>query len=246
MPGQQPDLKRLNDANIRALEYVTGTLRDPQREAFTRELPNNAALRWSVSFWEEQLCGLQDTQDTRPPAARTWATIAARLNATPGIADSARSRRDLLTWLPWGLSGTVSLLLLYTLGPGRLPTPLIPAADYIAVLTDSDGSARLTALTAGDSRTLWLQWGEVAADVDRALQLWAISRSDGETRPIAVLETTAVRHLVLSAANRRLLRDAAFLILSEESSGDLTLDEPGNRVLARGECVRFPAGTNPS
>ncbi|TQV71175.1 hypothetical protein FKG94_20010 [Exilibacterium tricleocarpae] len=248
MSRQQTGHERMKDAGTQAFEYVTGTLRGTERDEFARQLQTSTTLRREVSFWEEQLFGLHNTEDTLAPRADTWQKISAGI-AAPEPRLSTPARRGLLAWLPWGLSGALSLVLLFTLTLGPVwerGGPPAQPADYVAVLTDAEGGARLTALTAGDSQTMWLQWGEVELAADRALQLWAISRSDGETRSIAVLETTGAGQLALSDAHWRLVTDASFLILTEEESGGSPLDEPSDIVLARGECVRFEPGTNPS
>jgi anti-sigma-K factor RskA len=115
----------------------------------------------------------------------------------------------------------------------------IPNADYVAVLTARDGEAKLTALTASDGQTLWLQWQDVAVESDTSIQLWALSKRDGQIRSIAVFDSTSAKSLMLDQANLRLIKDAEKLILTSEELGGSAMDEPSENVIASGVCVRL-------
>ena len=118
-------------------------------------------------------------------------------------------------------------------------------ADYVAVLTDEAGKARLTAITGADGETLWLQWGHsngAATDSlpqEASWQLWAVSRRDGESRTVALFEGSTPGQVLLTETTLRLIRDASHLVLTLEEEGGSAIDEPSDDVLARGECVRL-------
>ena len=118
------------------------------------------------------------------------------------------------------------------------PAPLqTPNADYVAVLTDTDGAPQLTVLTSAGGDQLWLKWDEVVMAEDKNLQLWAISKRDGQIRPLGVFAQTDIRQVPLDVARLRLIKDAAQLLLTEEDIGGSPLDEPSEVIIAKGACV---------
>ena len=110
--------------------------------------------------------------------------------------------------------------------------------DYVAVLTGADGDSALTTLGEAESRTLRLQWDAAQRADDESLQLWAVSRRDGETRSLAVFDEE-IDEIVLDEAHWRLIVDAHSLVLTREESGGSPIDEPSSEVIGRGICVRL-------
>lgn len=230
MPGS-PDRTVASDA--RAFEYALGTLRGAERAAFERALDRTPKLVREVHFWEEQLMALQPSGPDRPPAPGTWERIEQRVSESP-----PRRRRFAFNW-HWGAIAALLLMLALPLlfwqpdGP-----PAAPNSDYVAVLADPEGQPRLTAMTLAKGETLWLQW-EAYPDTEGSVQLWAVSRRDGQARSLAVFDDPDRRTLALDQAARRLIVDAEYLLLTEEEPGGSPLDEPSDRTLARGACVRL-------
>lgn len=219
----------------RAFEYALGTLRGSERRAFERAMVQDPALAREVHDWEEHLMALQAPHADRPPAADTWERIEQRL-----VSGRPRRKRGLLS--SWGWGGAIATLLLVLALPTVLlwktGAPQAPNSDYVAVLADTEGQPRLTALTLRGGETLWLQWNEYPQTAG-SLQLWAVSRRDGQARSLAVFDSAERRTLALDQAARRLITDAEYLLLTEEPPGGSPLDEPSDRTLARGACVRL-------
>ncbi len=240
-----------SDHNSDAFEYVTGTLRGEQRQQFERLLIADEELQQEVSFWEQQLMSLQSTDREVQPNPNTWDNIIRRIGAgaelgEPGL--NANKQRNQPAWMPQWLwaPGLIAALLLFgflLLMPPQSGTQL--NADYVAVLSNDDGDARLTAITASNGETLWLQWSDWNLPEDGSAQLWAVSRRDGESRSIAVFENEKNNQLVLNETALRLIRDASHLVLTEEELGGSAIDEPSEIVLAKGVCVRL-GDQNPS
>ncbi len=112
-----------------------------------------------------------------------------------------------------------------------------PTSDYVAVLIDDKGAPLLTALTAAKAETLWLKWDAINISPDKNLQLWAVSRNDGQIRSLAVFAKTDATQLALTPTHIHLIRDAAYLWLTEEEAGGSPMDEPSEKILAKGACV---------
>ncbi len=225
--------------DVLAFEYVTGVLRGEERRVFERLLHTNDSLADQVRFWEEQLMQLSDETDVRKPDADLWKNIQVRLNATTAHSESVLTSKSIWPrWFMWAMPSLVVMVLAFSF----LLFPLLknlsgPNADYVAVLTDPQGAARLTVLTATSGKQLWLKWDSLNIAPEKNLQLWAVSKSDKQIRPLGVFAQTDIAQLELTKANWRLIKDAESLILTEEDVGGSPIDEPSDIVLAKGVCV---------
>jgi anti-sigma-K factor RskA len=223
--------------DVLAFEYVTGVMRGDERKLFERLLQTNANLADQVRFWEEQLIQLGDEKDERKPAADTWALIQSRLNVAPQVV-AEHKVFSLPRWFLWAMPSFAVFILAGILLLALVPkSNLGPNADYVAVLTDSKGEARLTVLTATKGTALWLKWNDLKIAPDKNVQLWAVSKRDGQIRPLGVFAQTDILNVELTIPNLRLIKDAESLLLTEEDIGGSPIDEPSDVILAKGVCV---------
>jgi anti-sigma-K factor RskA len=224
----------LNDKTF-AFDYVTGVLRGSERDQFEQRLQHNPELQSEVSFWEEQLMNLSEQEEGVKPDPEVWDGIAARIIQNNEKSSPQKTPRF---WLWPGVAAFATLLLTICVGLLIARDPLQqPNADYVAVLTDKSGKPQLTVLTATGGEQLWLKWENVQIPVDKNLQLWAISKRDGQIRPLGVFAETDLHSLKISVAQWRLIKDASHLILTEEDVGGSALDEPSELIVAKGVCV---------
>ena len=223
-----------------ALEYVAGTLRGAERQEFEQQLKVDDNLQHQVGFWEQNLQSIIAPGIQRLPARDLWSRISARLQGSKTVTEARSS--IWASFLQWGFP-TIAVLILAVVVIGYQPAPgpvtqTVP--DYVAVLTNTDGEAVLTALTTKQGNNIYLKWeDDVAIEQQKNVQLWAISKRDGYTRPLAVLTNTDSRSIPLDEATWRLVTDSAYLLLTEEEEGGSPLDEPSEVQLAKGVCVRF-------
>jgi anti-sigma-K factor RskA len=221
------------DDKALAFDYVTGVLRRGERSQFEQRLRSDTALQAEVSFWEEQLMSLSDKEQAIAPEADVWRSIESRLQQQTRPAQAPR-----FGWLWPGVSAFASLLLAVCVWLLLAGDPLQqPNADYVAVLTDKSGAPQLTVLTATGGAQLWMKWEAIEIPADKNLQLWAVSKTDGQIRPLGVFAQTNVQQLPLTVPQWRLIKDSSHLILTEEDVGGSPLDEPSEVVLAKGVCV---------
>lgn len=225
--------------DVLAFEYVTGVMRGEERVLFERLLLANETLANQVRFWEEQLMQLSDEYEQRPLEPEVWLQIKSRLNTSPNNLEQIPASH--FTWPRWLAWAMPSFALLILAGVLFLAVPqknsLGPNADYVAVLTDVKGAARLTVLTATKGTSLWLKWDGLKITPNKNVQLWAISKRDGQIRPLGVFAQADVSEIELSTASWRLIKDAESLILTEEDVGGSAIDEPSDVILAKGVCV---------
>lgn len=248
MSGNEDEHLEMKDGL--AFEYVSGTLPADQRKVVEANLLENEALQNEVRFWEGQLMSIQNTNNNLPPIDSTWGDIESRINGSQSKAEILQTSGNNFWSLPfWKLStstfafGWVLTLAVMFTQQGNLGLPKAVNANYVAVLTDESGAAKLTAHASQDGKKLWLKWDYKVANSEQSVQLWAQSRRDGQIRSLFVFESTNLandsRTMDLNEANMRLIRDADFLILTKEDAGGSPIDEPSDALIAKGICVRL-------
>ncbi|GGY86043.1 hypothetical protein GCM10011613_33830 [Cellvibrio zantedeschiae] len=216
-----------------AFDYVTGVMRGEERKVFAEQLARDSELQSRVNFWEEELIAMSDIHEERPTSPETWKAIEKQLTNS---ATESRKPWWQISWLP---AASVAFSLLLLCGVLLLPThkSAQPNSDYVAVLADEKGAPLLTALTAANAKTLWLKWETINVSPEKNLQLWAVSRNDGQIRSLAVFTKGGDAQLALTDTHMHLIRDAAYLWLTEEEAGGSAIDEPSDKILAKGACV---------
>ena len=223
-----------------AFEYVAGTLTVQEREAYEILLSSSKEEQANVAFWEEQLQVLNAEEAMLAPAADTWERIQNHISPQQAEEKAPFSWSSVLQWaMPTMAAVVLMVVMIGYQAPGNDPVSTAPNTDYIAVLTDENGNAVLTALTTVDDNRMWLKWEPSDIEDDSDLQLWAVSKRDGEVRPIAVFKDTSGEELALTEATFRLVTDSSFLLLTKEEPGGSALDEPSEDLIAKGVCVRF-------
>lgn len=236
----------LESENAQAMEYVLGTLRGPGREAFKVLLQDRKDLQLQVSFWEEHLMDMQ-CDETKKPYSHTWANIQKAIN---GGVSPQKNDNPLLRWLNSVLlwQATAACMFIALLGIAWLDMSSSqsegalfkqPNTDYVAVMTDEEGEAILTAMTSSSGEQLWLKWESVELPEEGSMQLWAMSKTDGGVRPILVVEDALIKRVAISEAEWRLIKDSSHLMLTEEEAGGSAFDEPSEMLLAKGVCIRL-------
>ena len=179
---------------------------------------------------------MSDTENTLTPRANTWSHIEQRIAqlSTSTTPPSVMAWKKWVQWLAPSLVTAIIVSCVFIIMP---PQSAQPNADYIAVLTSTEGKPILSALTASTTNVMWLKWEKRTLAADKNLQLWAISKRDGHARSISIFSSAESGQIRLSKANLHLVKEAADLLLTEEDVGGSVLDEPSSMVIAKGACV---------
>jgi len=230
------------ERDIRAGEYVLGTLSAEERAQFERELAADAEARAAVRAWEARLYPLASAvPDVAPPPA-AWAALEARLpTARPErippaptlLADVARLGRALRLWQGAAVTAgalAAGLALFVVLGD---PAALLRGERYIAVV---NRGAELPALIVRvDKRTGTVQVRSVAAEVPQghSLELWYIGEGQAP-RSLGVV-SDSLRASVPAAASA--LEGATFAVTIEPRGGSPT-GGPTGPVAYSGRLLR--------
>ncbi|GAA6135613.1 anti-sigma factor [Oceaniserpentilla sp. 4NH20-0058] len=228
-----------DDKNALALEYVLGTLRNEERDAFEQQLATDDHLQQEVRRWEVALMPPPHSVPVLEPKADTLKKIQAAINQEE--ANPALSIWEKI--LPWKVITGIAFAMLVVVSSLFVNNALFQPSglntDYVAVLVDDEDQPILTALTASEGNTLWLKWENWQAPQEHSLQLWAKSRRDGQIRPLLVFNKTELTEVKLDQATLRLIQDSSHLIITQEEVGGSALDEPSDRVIAKGVCIRL-------
>lgn len=253
MSGKETASASLDDDAL-AFEYVAGSLQGSERDLFQQRMNEDSSLADRVLHWENHLSALLTSESKLAPQSGTWQSIEDKLNPRATVRTEARATSESTVfgnWFSrfgWALGGAMAsfalTLTMWDLLPNSslLSEPTELRVDYVAVMASSAGAPVLTTLGNASRSTLTLSWNETELSDDSDYQLWAVSRRDGETRSLAVLDNDSIANLELSEAQWRLIVDAQTLLLTREETGGSAIDEPSDQLVASGICVRLRSG----
>jgi len=164
-----------DDPDLRAAEYVLGTLDVQERAAVEREAARDPAVRARIQAWEHRLGPMADVVPAEAPPSRLRAALlkALPVSGQAEVHQIVALRAQLRRWrIAAGGAGLLAagLALFVVVGPALTPTD----GRYLAVV---QGGGTLPALIVRvDTRTGLAQVRPVAAEqpADRSLELWYV------------------------------------------------------------------------
>lgn len=218
--------------------YTAGALCAAARRRFEvlrKEIPS---LDRRTREWEQHLQPLADAVPELQPRRQVWEKIDAHMSH-----HKAPERHRF--WQKFSferglafVSTAAALVLMIVV----LTPPQAPDIDYIAVLTDNSGEPQLVATASESAMTLDLSLLAEPPDANTVYQLWAVSKTDNETRSLGLLDGSKNSTRSLSENDWRLITDAQELLLTAEMRGGSAIGEPSDEVISRGLCVRLREG----
>ncbi len=185
-----------DDPDVRAAEYVLGTLNAAERVEVERALGVDPALRSAVYAWQDRLLGLAAGVAPVEPASGAWAAIDARLvagtatsrdTAGAGAGSSAANDpqwRQLRRWQLGSAAGLAASLVLATALVLQLRAP--PQVRYVAVLqspVDQADGWVVEATSGGALRLLPVATG-APVPAGKSLQFW--TKAVGASAPTSL------------------------------------------------------------
>ncbi len=214
--------------------YVTGALRGPARQRFERLIVTDAAVDRAVRQWEQWLQPLAEAVPPIDPPDEIWARIERDIDDTP-----AKSHSRWWLGLSWLTTTAVAVAAIAAIGLGRLSGGA--DIDYLAAMATSPGAEASVVVSARtDALSLVVDVrDDPALPPDTDLELWAVSRTDGEARSLGLVSRPHTRQTwTLTRSQARLIRDAGSLLLTVEPAGGSPIGEPDGDVYAEGLCIR--------
>lgn len=216
------------DFDPRAAEYVLGTLRGAERDAFERELDGSPDLQQAVADWQARFSGLNDLIAPVAPPPRLWTGIRQRL----GFERPRRAPRAGL-WRGLALAaGAACLVLAALLVRLQIAAPPAPQPVVQSVVVRGDGQ-----------RPLWLvrlDWktrtvsAEAVVSVppgeNQVHELWLLGGPDEAPLSLGLLPRSGrLSHAVGRLEQRR--PSASGVAVSLEPAGGSPTGQPTGPVL---------------
>jgi len=227
------DYGRSDLADALAAEYVLGTMRGAARRRFEALLPAHVELRRATAAWQERLLPLTEAIDPVEPPGEVWRRISDRLDRRKSVATGAWQR--LSFWR--GLTAFASVA---AIGLAVLLASPRPAAPPVVVVLAPTGAAAsgaaagpIVASISGDGTTLVTRpIVPVAAQPDRALELWAVPTDGSGPRSLGVLPTGAGATVALRG---KVLAGVDTLAVSVEPRGGSPTGKPTGPIVYAGK-----------
>ncbi len=219
------------ELNALAGEYVLGVLDGAQTSEIASALPNNAALRRAIIFWEERLHPLAALAPPVDPPAETWQRIAERI-------DSAEPAAMVLPFwnraAPWRWAWAVSTALAACLALYIAFAPAARGPSFVAVLHPPQTEQAAWVATAGDNGLLVRAIATAAAPNDRDFELWAIAPNASRPQALGVIPPSGSLEL---GALPAVIRQGGTLAISIEPKGGSPTGQPTGPVVFSGPLV---------
>lgn len=224
------------DPNMRAAEYVLGTLPSSDSAALEREFEHDHALQREVAYWEEQLgqLGLQLTP-TDPPVA-VWDAIRARISeraSTRHAIAAPRPRQPSRLWQGLAAAASIAAVVLASLlyVVTSQPTPK-PQPTYASIFYDkATSSGWLLTADAQTGEMSVMAMGGYSVPDGKELRLWVIPKGG---KPIAsgVVPSHGRNSWQMSSQVMQLLDDSTtVLAVTMEPTSDPVSDGPDGPVM---------------
>lgn len=226
------------EQDLRAAEYVLGTLPAGERAALDAERLVRPAVDAAIRSWERRLSPLSLAVEEEVPPPRVWKAIFDRLPAArPEPANDNRVaalRRQVRRWRGATLGAgllAAALAVFVATGPRMAETP--ESGRYVAVVTS--GGELPALIVSVDTRTGTAQVRPVQtqAPSGRSLELWYVGSGPAPTSLGLVGSGVSRVSLPAEAA-----RGGGLFAVSVEPPGGSPTGQPTGQILYKGQLVR--------
>lgn len=223
-----------------AAEYVLGTLKGGARRRFESWLNDNAALRRTVSEWQDRILPLAEMTAEVTPDRQVWKKIEKRVDATlqRRAGEHGHWWRRLYFWRGLSVVAIAVSLVLVTFIALRQPDAPVMQSNYVAMLAGKDAKAKIVVTGDTTRRQLTVKLfipESVTSSED--LQLWALP-AQGTPRSLGLLAGNG--EIVLSLPADISLADVPMLAVSlEKKGGSANPNGPTGPVILTGELLRI-------
>jgi anti-sigma-K factor RskA len=244
-----------------AAEYVLGTLRFAARRRFQAWMRDDAALRITVTDWEERLTPMAASVPDVAPPARVWSAIEKRIAGSPRVTAPAAPPAvgwwdSLNFWRNLGLVTTGCALALVVGNMIRSPQIIEREVErivvrevesstmqpsYIAMLENETGEPVFMAYAARKSDELWVKSMALAPlERGRVYELWGIPPQPGmPPKSLGLVPAAEKGTIKLAAVADQSLADFPRLAISLEPTGGSRTGLPTGPIMYKGDCHKF-------
>lgn len=226
------------ERDLRAGEYVLGTLPADERAAFERELASDVGLAAVVRAWEARLSPLAGSIAEVAPSPDVWSGIEAKLDVpAAAVADLGveRMRRAMRLWRAAALgAGALAACLALVLGLDRTRGSRAEG-QYVAVVNrGGELPALVVRVDTGDG-TIHVRSLAAETPPDRSLELWYIG-GGRPPRSLGLIDSPARRVAIPASADRAV--EGATVAVTIEPKGGSPTGSPTGPIVYSGKLVR--------
>jgi anti-sigma-K factor RskA len=184
-------------------EYVLGTLIGGARRRFEQWMKDDAALRRTVSEWQDRLNPMAEFAPSVQPSPKVWQSLMRRLSLQNSVKRKRDFwiglREDISFWRGLGMTSTIVTLVLVSVLMTRPVETTAPVMSFVAVLADNN--AQSIAIATGDANTHQMTLKLVKPQTvaaDRSLELWAITK-DGKVHSLGLIDASGTVSATMTA-----------------------------------------------
>lgn len=226
-----------DDRDLRAAEYVLGTLPFEEREVLERERGVDPTTEAAVRGWERRLAPLALAAPEEAPPARIWDAIARALSGGSGTAANDNRLHALSRQVRrWRLAASgagllaAGLALYIAVAPQRqAPEP----GRFVAVVQSGGALPALIVSVDTASGTAEVRPVSAQAPSGRSLELWYVG-ADAKPKTLGVIGSDAGRVTLPQAARTG---EGVFAVSVEPPGGSPT-GQPTGQVIYTGKLIR--------
>lgn len=226
------------DPNMRAAEYVLGTLPTDEAARVERQLEHDNDLQTEVGYWEEQLGQLALALTPVDPPASAWQLIREHLDGRPRAHANFAARpapRPARLWQGLAAAASVAAVVLAGLlyVAATRPPPLAPAATYASVFYDEPTATGWLLTANADTGEMAVAIvGDYPLAPGKELRLWVLPAAGGAPIASGIVPAHGTNSWPMSVRVAKLLRDpATVLAVSIEDAGQPVSDGPQGPVM---------------
>ncbi|WP_019903879.1 anti-sigma factor [Methylobacterium sp. 77] len=235
------------ERDLRAAEYVIGTLDADARAAMDLELAVDPAARAAVRDWERRLAPLADIVPESEPGPGVWPAILralpARTSPSPAANDNrvASLSRKLGLWRAAtagaaALAAGLALFIAVGPRPGGVGEPGPGEARYVAVVSSGGEAPALIVSIDTAAGTVRVRPVGAEAPAGHSLELWYVG-ADKTPKSLGLIGKDAAR-LTLPAGSEAARRGEGVFAVSVEPPNGSATGLPTGPVVYTGKLIR--------
>ncbi len=224
---------------LRAAEFVLGTLDEPERRQVEIDVQQDAEMATYVDAWSHRLAPMIEFVRPIAPPPIVWRRIEAAIG--PAAAEAPRSvvaarvweRLAFWRWTTVGAACTAGLALIL-LAVGISSPPTTTAVPRVAALSATgQAPSWLVTLDADERRLEARPAAGITVAPGRTLELWLVP-ADGAPRSLGLLDAAALSVFALDSDAVEMLARMPALAVSLEPEGGSPTGTPTGPVLYQG------------
>lgn len=225
----------LPETELRAAEYVLGTLEGPERAALEREAATDPASRARLEDWQRRLSPLMDAVPAVEPPPRVRAALLLALAEQGADREAVGSgervallARQVRRWrlATAGAAALAAGLALFIATGDRQPD----TGRYVAVVQSGGATPALIVRVDLAAGTAQVRPVGAEAPAGRSLQLWYVG--DGGPKPLGLVTAAAIRVALPAGAS-----PDGVIAVSVEPPGGSPSGQPTGPVLYTGKLI---------